>query len=266
VLGSLRYDTAEGSMKTFQYLLRCGILETIFHEHAIVHGEPGIDNLSAPSFDDVETGPAGVQTTMASIRMLSKSSSVKYPIGRTMSTKSGPVGTNTTTNAGGMPDNATIARLQDMYYEGLNIIGWCIRWKHSKCLQWLLKKGFDVTVSVETILYQPVLHYVIYHGTVDMVDIVKTDKRLRWEQLNDESNTVAMIAAKTHAIKMAKKLFENRANARKALEGRYAGWVLAWVKKLERNEINTQTGRTGEDDIRYFHSASQPFFTFWYSS
>jgi len=164
-----------------------------------------------------------------------------------------------------LPDNAQVGHLQVSFYEGLNIMGWCIRFHHLKCMQWLMKKGYDVTASIENVSYQPSLQYIVLHGLVDMVDVVKGDKRLRWEMVNDGGMTGAMIAAKEHKLAMAKKLFLNKADPRKALQARYASWVLAWARKVERNEVNTETGRTGEDDAKYFPITSDPYYSVWYA-
>ena len=53
-------------------------------------------------------------------------------------------------------------------------------------------------------------------------------------------------------IKVAKRLTALHASARRGLEGMYAAWLLVFARRQEINQINTQTGRIGEDDASYF--------------
>lgn len=87
---------------------------------------------------------------------------------------------------------------------------------------------------------------------------------IRLEQPDRRGFTAAMYAVQRGHVAMAKRLFEFRASPRKALEGQYAAWALAFVRRYERREVNTQTGRVGDDDDRYFPVAPDPFYATWY--
>ncbi len=162
-------------------------------------------------------------------------------------------------------DSYQISKLQDVYFLDLNLVGWVVRLGNVKALQVLVRKGYDTTLPVDAVDQNPCLAFVAQFGTPDMVDVVMTDRRTRLEQLNGRGETAGMAVARCGIIKVAKRLFEFKANPRRSLDGKYAAWVLAHVRRRERTEMNLQTGRVGDDDERYFDISPDPFYTTWYS-
>jgi hypothetical protein len=76
---------------------------------------------------------------------------------------------------------------------------------------------------------------------------------IRYESYNALQETPFMLAAKHSNFQIIKKFFQLKVNLRNALNGKYAAWVLAFVKRLESKEKLTQTGRYGSDDELYFN-------------
>jgi hypothetical protein len=233
VLSSIRYD--DGSLRLMQHLLRCGILDVIAPEQEI---------------DDHSTSTA---TTSIGEKP------PKSPEGRkTRASILNPRASFV------VVDNYQIPRLHDIFFLDLTIAAWTIKLHNTKVLAHLVKKGYDVTLSVDNI-GNSCLHYIAAYGTPDMIDVVIADKRIRYEQQNPDGFTAGMLAAKNGNIKVAKRLFELRVDARKSLEGKYAAWVLAFVRKYEKNQRNLQTGRYGDDDENYFNTSPDPFYCTWYN-
>ncbi|RYH32314.1 ankyrin repeat domain-containing protein [archaeon] len=160
-------------------------------------------------------------------------------------------------------DTYQISRLNDVFFLDMNAVAWVISLKSTRALTHFLKKGYDVTIPVDTV-GNSCLHFVAANGSADMVDIVAADKRVRYEMPNPLGQTAGMLAAKAGNFKVAKRLFELKASPRKSLEGKYAAWVLAFARKYEKNEKNLQTGRYGDDDERFFPTDPDPFYSTWY--
>jgi hypothetical protein len=76
---------------------------------------------------------------------------------------------------------------------------------------------------------------------------------MRYESYNALHETPFMLASKHSNFQIIKKFFQLKVNLRNALNGKYAAWVLAFVKRLESKEKLTQTGRYGSDDELYFN-------------
>ena len=165
---------------------------------------------------------------------------------------------------GSTPDTMPLHRLQERYFNDLSVIGWSIRLSKAKSLQFFLRRGFKVTSPVDA-SGNPALHFVAMHGTAEMVDMVLSDRTIKLEQLNRDGWTAGMLAAKYKNFPVMKKLYEARVDCRRSLDGSYSGWVLAFVRRREKNEINTQTGRYGDDDVKYFDISPDPFYTTWYT-
>jgi ankyrin repeat protein len=190
------------------------------------------------------------------------------------------------------------ARMQEVWFLDMNLAAWVVALHNNKALQYLVKRGVNATLSVDSGGH-PLLHWVVLHGTPEMVDILLADnsyasnagsettaggggipsssnsaasaaavagKRafIRLEQADRQGFTAAMRAVQTGNWVMFKKLLDYRASPRKALQAKYAAWVLAFVRRFERREINTQTGRVGDDDDQYFSVSPDPFYSTWY--
>lgn len=155
-------------------------------------------------------------------------------------------------------------KLQDQVFCGLTVLGWVIRLAKPKALQYFMRRGYKVTVPVD-VEGNSALHFVAMHGTAEMVEIILVEKSIRLEQPNPAGFTAAMLAVKHKNFFAAKKLFEFRADCRRSLAGGYAAWVLAFVRRREKNEMNLQTGRYGDDDNKYFDTSPDPFYITWYN-
>lgn len=239
MIAAIRFD--DGTMKTLMKLLKVGIFEIIAPSDDLLPSNPSIASatslsvMSVGSGDEVASdGRKGRQSIIGNL----KAPSMDVPI---------PV------------------KLGDQMFQDINLLGWAIRLHNVKVVQHIIKKGYNVTQPVD-FRGNPCLHYIAMYGIPEMIDMLMIDKRLRWEQENRRGMTAGMLAAKSGNIKVAKKLFANKASARKSLEGKYAGWVLAFARRAEKYEINTQTGRYGNDDELYFNISPDPMYTMWYSS
>lgn len=155
-------------------------------------------------------------------------------------------------------------KLQDQMFCGLTVLGWIIKLGKPKALQYFMRRGYKVTVPVDA-AGNPALHFVAMHGSAEMVETILIDKSIRLELVNPSEYTAGMLAVKHKNFFVAKKLFESRADCRRSLAGGYAAWVLAFVRRREKNEVNLQTGRYGDDDSKYFDISPDPFYITWYS-
>jgi hypothetical protein len=161
-------------------------------------------------------------------------------------------------------DAIPLQRLQDQFFGGYTALGWAIKLNRPKVLQFFLRRGYKVTTPVDA-AGNPAMHLVAICGTAEMVDMLLLDKTILFEQPNRAGWTAAMLAAKHRNFGIAKRLFDLRADARRSLDGAYAAWVLAFVRRKEENEVNTQTGRYGDDDVLYFDISPDPFYITWYT-
>lgn len=259
VISSLRFD--DGTLKMLMTLLRAGIIDILTknpdQEEDPVSSGSVAGSLSATmaANDDASVSNATVSTKVAAAPgKLAKAGSMHMDqlLGRSNSQM-------------GSLDSFQITQLKDVFFLDLNIAGWVIGLRHVKALQLLIRKGFDPTLPVESNEGNNCLHYIARFGVPDMVDCVMTDKRTRLEALNTRGQTAGMIAAKYGNIKLAKRLFEYKASPRKSLDGKYAAWVLAHVRRREKFEINTQTGRFGDDDELHSSISPDPFYITWYT-
>ncbi len=136
-------------------------------------------------------------------------------------------------------------------YGGMTLVAWCIKMKNANALIRLVRKGYVMSLAADLEGNSP-LHCIAKYGIASMVDTVLIDETVLIEALNRKGNTAMMEAAKSGNIKVAKRLTALHASARRGLEGMYAAWLLVFARRQEINQINTQTGRIGEDDASYF--------------
>ncbi len=154
----------------------------------------------------------------------------------------------------------TVSQLgRGVMFGGLSLAGWCIRLGNSNLLQRLYKKGINPSLPAD-IRGDSCLHVIARHGTIAMVDVTLNCEQIVIEALNAQGNTAMMEAAKVGNFHIAKRLAACRASARRGLAGKYWGWLLAFARKQESTQVNLQTGRVGDDDVKYF-AAPEPC---WY--
>lgn len=147
---------------------------------------------------------------------------------------------------------STVSQLVgNVMFGGLSAAGWCIRLGSSNLLQRLYKKGLSPTAAAD-VRGDSCLHIIARYGTIAMVDVTVSDETVIIEGLNRYGNSALMEAAKMGNFHIAKRLIACYASARRGLNGRYWGWLLALARKQESVESNLQTGRIGEDDNTYF--------------
>ena len=136
---------------------------------------------------------------------------------------------------------------------GLSLAGWCISLGNSSALQWLLKHGYDASAPVNAPAQGDLcLHLAAAVGTAPMIDAILADPKVRIEAENGRGCSPLMEAARAGNQKTAKRLVVHKASARRGMEGKYWGWLLAFARKQEETEKSLQTGRIGDDDERYF--------------
>ena len=151
-----------------------------------------------------------------------------------------------------------------MRFLDMNICGWFIKVNHLKGLQLFLHKGYDPLTPIDSD-GNTCIHCIASFGTVEILDILLSDKRVKLEYQNYKNETAGMIAAKIGNFKVARQLFKVRASPRRSLDGKYSAWVLAFARKYEKNEKNLQTNITGgDDDEKYFIVAPDPLYSTWY--
>lgn len=160
--------------------------------------------------------------------------------------------------------NSHIKRLQKLQYLDMNIMAWVIQLRNCNALELILKKGYDITLSVDN-LGNSTLHYLALYGTPEMLEVLMTNcKTVKLSILNKDNETPIVLASKAGNSDMMKKLFSYRVSPRSALEGKYWAWVLARARQQESREQNIQTGRVGDDDLTYFSTAPEPNYISWY--
>jgi len=138
------------------------------------------------------------------------------------------------------------------FHCGLSITGWCISLGNASALKQVLKNGYDASAPAEETGGGSSLHLAAAIGTNVIIETVLEDARVRLEAPNDRGFSPLMEAARTGNQRTAKRLVVRHASARRGLDGKYWGWMLAFARKQELTEKNLQTGRVGDDDERYY--------------
>lgn len=141
---------------------------------------------------------------------------------------------------------------KDYFFDGMTLAAWCIKLGNNAALRLLLKNRYDFSLSVLQDCKQSCLHLAAIYGTNVMVETILEDPRVRIEAENHREYTPLMEAASIGNFQTAKRLVVNKACARRGIDGKYWGWLLAFARKQEKFEKNLQTGRIGDDDDRYF--------------
>jgi hypothetical protein len=198
-----------------------------------------------------------------------------------------------------------ILKMQELYYNHLSLLAWAIRLGNIKICSYLLKKfsiyyhyhSASLEEQEQRQHHYPLLHYLSVYGNAEMIDAVLSvinsvnnqfdsssseiphpppglviEKKkifLRYEYHNKQNETPFMLASKHSNFSVIKKYYQLKVNLRNALHGKYSGWVLAFVKRLESKEVLTQTGRYEKDDEMYFNLQNNnyckefPIYTIW---
>jgi len=149
-------------------------------------------------------------------------------------------------------NSKSTAPLSSCFYCGLTLAGWCISLGNNSALRLLLKGGVDPMAPVTTSGGNGCLHLAAAVGLGSMIDTILEDPKVRIEAENSQGYTALMEAARVGNQKTAKRLVVYKASARRGMDGKYWGWMLAFARKQEETEKNLQTGRVGDDDERYF--------------
>jgi hypothetical protein len=231
----------DGSSKALNAFLKSGIVE------ALCSPGGGADNADSESVQSMGSGKGGA-------------------LGATGGGGTSGAGGGNPYAAAGAAELYSIPRLQEEYFGRLNVLGWSIRLTKPKVLSYFARRGVRSAGYVDK-EGNAALHLVASSGgSVEMVETILIDRTVLLEQLNREGLTAGMLAAKHKNFAVAKALFKTyRADCRRALDVSYAAWVLAFVRRREKLEMNLQTGRYGDDDVLYFNIAPDPFYVVWYS-
>jgi hypothetical protein len=149
-------------------------------------------------------------------------------------------------------------KLSKILYRGSNLAGWVIKFKNLSALQFILRQNFPLSGSLDS-EKNTALHLAARYGTEKLVELVvenlKGVQGFRFEETNMYGLTAAMFAAKGDEDSDFRALIaaiKQGADPRQALNGKYYAGILAFARRKEKYEINTQTGRLGEDDEKYF--------------
>lgn len=203
-------------------------------------------------------------------------SSIKYDDGTCRALKSlfgGNVVDKLVSLSGSVPPGASsVQALGKVFFRGTSLLGWMIKFNHLSAIKELVKLGGAIDGPIDT-EGNSALHLAVRYGSEKMVEYIvdllnqQPSRLLRFEMLNIYGRTAAMegmLAGDLSDFHAVKKLIKLGADPRRALRGKYYAWVLALARKKESREVNTQTGRIGDDDERYFPVKLDPNFVFWF--
>ena len=162
------------------------------------------------------------------------------------------------------PVRQGMAGLEGIHFLGLSIMGWAIKAENVPVITYLLRMGLHPGTHVDS-SGNNALHLASMLGNLKVVDTVLNahDEVLCLDQVNARGQTAAMIAANAGNVVITRKLIRCGSSAREALAGKYWGWLLAIVRQKEQNQIDTQTGIYGDDDVKYFSLHPDPTYLMW---
>lgn len=152
----------------------------------------------------------------------------------------------------------SVSALENWLFNGMSIAGWSIRLGNTAAFQHLVRRGYSPRSIVDD-GGNTCLHYAARYGTPNLVDYILADDFVRMEAVNHKGSTPAMEGAKAGNFNTCKRLFKHGASARRALDGKYWGWMLAMARNREKNEKSLQTGRVGDDDERWWSTLVSPY-------
>ncbi len=169
--------------------------------------------------------------------------------------------------------------LTKLKYQDRSMIGWAIFLRNQSVFDYLLSLGVNPSICVDTQM-NTCLHFTAKYGSASMVEKIlsfqptKFDKKdnslgqgkyvIRLEAVNSRGFTPAMEAVSSGNQQTLQVLFRHKASARRCLRRCCWAFILASSRRQEKNEINMQTGRMGQDDVQYFSPSPDPLFTLWY--
>ena len=155
----------------------------------------------------------------------------------------------------------TMFGLDHVRYHGRSLCAWIVMLKRSMLLQYVLRKGYSMDGIVDED-GNTMIHYAARYGSAGTLDLVISNTRLLFESENNDGLTASQIGAKYGDSQVLKKLFNYGGDSRASLSGCYRAWILATALQKEKCQINTQTGRVGDDDKLYFPVT--PDHLWWY--
>lgn len=143
--------------------------------------------------------------------------------------------------------------MNNKYYRGLSLAGWCIRIGNTDLLQKISKRGYSLNSMVDT-NNNTCLHCACAYGTATMIDVILSSSgSIRIEAENASGKTPLMVGSYFGNLKTVKALMKYNADGRRGLNMKYWGWLLSMVRRKEKNEKSLQWGRFGNDDEAYFN-------------
>ncbi len=158
-----------------------------------------------------------------------------------------------TTGSNAAAKDVMFASMNNKYYRGLSLAGWCIRIGNTNSLQKINKRGYILHSMVDA-NNNTCLHCACAYGTATMIDIILASSgSIRIEAENASGKTPLMVGSYYGNLKTVKALMKYNADGRRGLSMKYWGWLLAMVQKKEKNEKYLQWGRFGNDDETYFN-------------
>ena len=157
----------------------------------------------------------------------------------------------------------TMFGLDHVRYHGRSLCAWIVMLRRSMLLQYVLRKGYSMDGVVDDD-GNTMLHYAARYGSAGTLDLIISNTRLLFEKENNDGFTAGQIGAKYGDSSVIRKLFNYGGDSRAALCGCYRAWILARTLQKEKCQINTQTGRIGDDDKLYFPVT--PDYIWWYNT
>ena len=158
-----------------------------------------------------------------------------------------------TTNTNSAAKESMFTPLNNKYYRGISLAGWCIRIGNTNSLQKINKRGYSLDSMVDS-NSNTCLHCACAFGTATMVDIILSSSgSIRIEAENGSGKTPLMVGSYYGNLNAVKALMKYNADGRRGLSMKYWGWLLAMVQRKEKNEKCLQWGRFGNDDETYFN-------------
>ena len=160
---------------------------------------------------------------------------------------------------------AIMGHLHGIRFLGTSLSGWIVIMRKSMLLQYILRKGYKMSGIVDDD-GNTMLHLAARYGNLGTMDLIAGNAKILFEWENSAGMTAAELGAKNGDSAAVRKLIKYGADPRRALGGCYRAWILALAWQREKNEMNLQTGRIGDDDERYLSCQPDPDYVFWYNT
>lgn len=153
------------------------------------------------------------------------------------------------------PSIDTASILERSKFCGYTLIAWAIRLGRRSAVEFLLRFGVNPAAAADgegnNCLHLTAKFASGPSATALVLSLI-ADRRIKLEAENFEGLTAAACGAKFGGDSIATRtLLRNKAEAQRCLRGKYWAWVLATWRRQERWQVNSQTGRFGDDDTMY---------------